>query len=76
MAPPPGGLMPLYEYRCTECSGEFTKFERLNSDANGGQCPFCSSENTKRIVSAFASTSQSGESAAACGGGCSGGGFT
>lgn len=46
--------MPLYEYECKKCG---KKFEKLifSTEKENIKCPFCSSEETKRILSLFSS---------------------
>ena len=64
--------MPIYEYSCDNCGH---KFDKLVSFSNRDQieCPECKSKETKKLMSAFAS-SGSGSSVASCG--PAGGGFT
>jgi putative FmdB family regulatory protein len=60
--------MPLYEYRCSSCGGNFELLRRIE-DADGDLvCPRCQSEEIERLLSTFAKT----------GGGCGprGGRFT
>lgn len=70
--------MPIYEYRCAGCQ---TKFELLRSFSRAGEpaaCPNCHSENSRRLISAFAcfSKSEGGATTAvggsSCGGSCGG----
>jgi putative FmdB family regulatory protein len=69
--------MPIYEYRCLDCSKVFEKII-WNSSQEKVECPFCKSANNLRILSAFArggSGSAKGlPGAAACG--PSSGGFS
>ncbi|HUV29548.1 MAG TPA: zinc ribbon domain-containing protein [Acidobacteriota bacterium] len=49
--------MPLFEYRCNDCDG---RFEELTShETVAATCPHCRSENTTRLLSAFAAPSSS-----------------
>lgn len=41
--------MPIYEYHCEECNKDFESLV-LGSEKPG--CPFCNSENVKRLMSA------------------------
>ena len=45
--------MPIYEYRCLNCSKVFEKII-WNSQKETVDCPFCRSSNNMRILSAFA----------------------
>jgi putative FmdB family regulatory protein len=45
--------MPIYEYRCLDCSGTFEKII-WNSGDKEIECPYCQSKNSLRILSAFA----------------------
>ena len=70
--------MPLYEYRCAECSREFELLRPMDMSAAKADCPSCGEPST-RILSVFAAstTGRSGESgpvAGMGGGGCGGGG--
>jgi putative FmdB family regulatory protein len=45
--------VPLYEYRCSQCSEKFERLVRM-VDAEGQiACPKCGAVETKRLVSAF-----------------------
>jgi putative FmdB family regulatory protein len=73
--------MPIYEYRCKECSKLFEQLVR--SSASDGEatlaCPECGSGDLSRLFSLFASRSGSAAAAPAGGpmpsggGGCCGG---
>jgi putative FmdB family regulatory protein len=62
--------MPIFEYRCEECSEVFTVLV-LGARATGPVCPRCGAARTKKLVSSF-SCSASGDG----GGGFPGGGFS
>jgi len=70
--------MPIYEYRCRQCSQDFEWY--VPSAANAVACPACSSDRVTRKLSVFAARSASAPFAAAAptpaggGGGCCGGG--
>ena len=40
--------MPTYEYRCTSCSNQFEKFQRM-SDEPVAECPACGSRAERRL---------------------------
>jgi putative FmdB family regulatory protein len=75
--------MPLFEYRCADCD---TTFEKLTSRATADavECPRCGSTHARRLISVFASFSQSSDGGVApiaggaggcgCGGHCACGG--
>jgi len=62
--------MPIFKYRCLECQ---EKFEELvpYSQSHDMECPNCTSQNTEKQVSTFATlgTSPSGATASSCGSG-------
>jgi putative FmdB family regulatory protein len=53
--------MPIYEYRCSECSRTFEKII-WNTKDEKVQCPYCKGEKVIRQLSAFSmSGTQSGK---------------
>jgi putative FmdB family regulatory protein len=68
--------MPIYEYRCKQCEGEFEKYVAGTSTAVA--CPSCASEQVMRKLSVFGlktvgalqSSGMSGGGGGCCGGGC------
>ena len=62
--------MPIFKYRCLECQ---EKFEELvpYSLSNEMECPSCNSQNTEKLVTAFATlgNSPSATTAGSCGSG-------
>jgi putative FmdB family regulatory protein len=68
--------MPIYEYRCKQCEGEFEKYVAGSSTAVA--CPSCASEQVMRKLSVFGlktvgalqSPGMSGGGGGCCGGGC------
>lgn len=58
--------MPIYEYRCTACGHEFSRFERISAEPKGVACPACHEARAERQLSTFASASSPSS-----GGGCS-----
>lgn len=55
--------MPLYEYRCNACGKVFEKMARWSEADHSPLCPSCQSQDTRRKVSVFASSSNSSSSA-------------
>lgn len=49
--------MPLYEYRCKTCGGNFEKMMRWSESDRLPECPHCQGQDTQKKVSAFASVS-------------------
>jgi putative FmdB family regulatory protein len=48
--------MPIFEYRCSQCSHEFELLILRNSPA--AACPECASEAVEKLLSAFAVDSE------------------
>ena len=48
--------MPIYEYVCNECAARFERLVRQIADGAGQspECPRCSSDDTRRVMSTFA----------------------
>jgi putative FmdB family regulatory protein len=46
--------MPLYEYRCQKCGHEFEKMVRFSEASLSPVCPNCSSQETGKKISLFA----------------------
>ena len=68
--------MPVYEYRCRECSADFEKYLAVASAAVA--CPTCQSDRITRKLSVFGLradgspvASSMGAGGGCCGGGCS-----
>ncbi|HEX6548284.1 MAG TPA: zinc ribbon domain-containing protein [Candidatus Dormibacteraeota bacterium] len=75
--------MPIYEYRCEACSGQFEVLTSYAGREKAQVCPQCESTRTRVLVSSFASfgeeggldfTPSAGGGGCACGGACSCGG--
>ena len=70
--------MPIYEYRCNQCEGEFEKY--LPSGSTAVVCPTCESARVTRRLSLLsvrtngAAAGFAAGSAPMSGGGCCGGG--
>ena len=68
--------MPIYEYRCKSCEGEFEKY--VPGASTQVACPACASEQVMRKLSVFGlktagalqSSAMSGGGGGCCGGGC------
>ena len=48
--------MPIYEYHCKNCENKFEKIIFRQPDPI--ECPNCKSQQTRRLISAFALTSE------------------
>ncbi len=46
--------MPIYEYLCPACNGQFQKLVRGFSDPPGLACPRCGNTDVRRAISRFA----------------------
>ena len=66
--------MPIYEYRCRGCGGDFEKY--VHSAATSVACPTCTSAEVSRKLSVFGLRSDGSAVASTVpsGGGCCGGG--
>jgi putative FmdB family regulatory protein len=62
--------MPIYEYLCADCSGEFEELVSVTA-GDAVRCPDCGSDTVTRLLSSFATSRPEG--AAVGGGGCCGG---
>lgn len=61
--------MPIYEYRCQVCGATFDKFVRAMSGTVEVECPKCHSQDCKKNISLFGTTSAGSgaiSSAASC----------
>jgi putative FmdB family regulatory protein len=70
--------VPVYEYRCADCHTSFEKLTRREL-ADSAVCPSCGGSHPRRLISIFASFSQSADGGVAPiagggGGGCGCGG--
>lgn len=43
--------MPLYEFFCKACKKKFTTLFGMTAEPDDSQCPYCGSNDTKRLVS-------------------------
>jgi putative FmdB family regulatory protein len=66
--------VPVYEYRCKRCEGEFEKY--VASAGTAVACPACESPEVMRKLSLFGVKTSAGvaSTSAPMGGGCCGGG--
>ena len=68
--------MPIYEYRCRQCSGDFEKY--VPTAARAVTCPSCASDRVSRKLSVFGLRTEGAVATAmpsgGGGGGCCGGG--
>jgi putative FmdB family regulatory protein len=68
--------MPIYEYRCKQCEGEFEKY--VPGATTAVACPTCASDQVMRKLSVFGlktvgavpSPGMSAGGGGCCGGGC------
>jgi len=58
--------MPIYEYKCKECSNEFSKL--IFKQDTKIECPSCGSCDVEKMISSISSSSGG---SASIGGGCS-----
>jgi putative FmdB family regulatory protein len=74
--------MALYEYKCAECEERFDLMRPMSAADDPAQCPECGSEDSRRVISNFASITPGASTlstnpvmdARMSGGGCCGGG--
>lgn len=61
--------MPIYEYRCRECSHRFERIRPMDDEGADLQCPECGCRAPERLLSVFAATTSStgGSTAGGCG---------
>lgn len=65
--------MPIYEFRCKECSGEFRKLVRT-SQIDAVECPTCHTPKVMRLLSVTAQATGAEDSFGACSMPAAGGG--
>jgi putative FmdB family regulatory protein len=49
-------IMPVYEYRCEKCEGQFEATQSVHARPEDTVCPHCHAQSATRIISACAST--------------------
>ena len=57
--------MPIYEFRCKECSGEFKKLVRSNG-LSDVECPSCRTTKVMRLLSVTAQAAGADDFLSAC----------
>ena len=50
----------LYDYKCNKCDHEYTRNNTIAHRMDGGRCPKCTSEDTKKIIKGTPSFKTSG----------------
>jgi putative FmdB family regulatory protein len=60
--------MPIYSYKCEDCGEEFDLLVGVTADSEKLICKKCSSENLKRIYSAFGVGKNVPNNSSACAG--------
>lgn len=45
--------MPLFEYRCSNCSSKFAKLVGMTADSSDPVCPKCGSADVSKLISRF-----------------------
>lgn len=45
--------MPIYEYRCNNCSKEFSQLFLNPKEIDQARCRFCNSKNIRKLLSSF-----------------------
>ena len=48
--------MPVYEYRCATCEGQFEATQSVHARPEDTVCPHCNARSATRIISACATT--------------------
>jgi putative FmdB family regulatory protein len=73
-------IMPIYEYRCADCSHRFEILQRMGENGDGLACPECGARKVEKQLSTFAAATASSSSSfdtggemGSCGGGSCGG---
>ena len=56
--------MPIYEYVCLNCGDKFELMRGFSQEDDGIKCPKCGAEKPRKVISLFASGSNSSESCA------------
>ena len=48
-----GAMMPLFEYRCSDCGVRFSQLVGMTADSREPRCPKCGSTNANKLISRF-----------------------
>jgi putative FmdB family regulatory protein len=51
--------MPIYEYRCKQCSAKFDKLVKLSTQTAEIECPKCGAHKAEKSVSLFGTSGAS-----------------
>ena len=64
--------MPIFEYKCLQCSRKFDEFIRSHSQEEELVCPSCRSTELEKLMSmfGFSSTSENGTKTSSAGSSC------
>ncbi len=54
--------MPIFEYRCNDCTNEFEVLQRVSKVEAPTKCPRCGTQDTTKRFSAFAAVGTQKES--------------
>jgi len=52
--------MPIFEYRCSDCSTKFEVLHKSGEKAEDVICPKCNSTKSKKLMSSFAASMDGG----------------
>ncbi len=55
--------MPIFEYRCNDCTTDFEVLQRTSDVDTSTECPRCGAENTIKRFSTFATSGSQKETA-------------
>ena len=56
--------MPIYEFKCQKCGKKFERFIRISDKKDAKDeltCPYCGTDQVKRIYSFFGTSSSCGD---------------
>ena len=59
--------MPLYDYKCQQCEGDFTELRRTTEMDSPINCPECGSMESRRSLSCFSVGVTTSATTVACG---------
>ena len=52
--------MPIYEYICLKCNEKFSLLRSIDASDHDTDCPKCTSNDVKKVISSFCCSSGSG----------------